>query len=339
MFKQALRIIAIILGLTLLGLTLLVFVTGRPPAPRPELIRLPEGIPPTPEGYATRPLMAIALYLGRVDLMEIPEQRLPDGVTEQLDVPYGSVNDRPLHVDIFRQKSQAAPQPAVLFIHGGAWSSGDKSLYHYYASRIAAKGFVCLCVEYRLSGEAAFPAAIHDVNRAIRWTRKHAADFSVDPDKLYLVGGSAGAHLALLAAYAPDNPALIGSGNTDTPGNVSGVFALYGPSSLTDPLMRDKTSVVRFLNVPYTKDPERYRLASPLAHLDPKDPPTVLVHGTLDAIVPVQQSDRLAQELRDMGHPYWYDRLDGWPHALDIARLPNERTLLLLERFLSGENL
>jgi acetyl esterase/lipase len=334
LFKQALRIIAIILGLTFMGLVTLVFVTGRPPAPRPDLVRLPEAFPEPPVGYATRPLMALALYAGRADLMEIPEERLPAGVTEELDVTYGSVNDRTLKLDVFRRAEEPSPVPGVIFVHGGAWSGGDKSLYHYYASRIAAEGYVGISVGYRLSGEAPFPAAAQDVHRAVRWVRKHAADYSIDPDRLYLVGGSAGAHLALLAAYAPDHPALKGPGLEDVSGAVSGVMALYGPADLTVLPVRDAPAVKQFLNVPFETDTKRYELASPLTHFDAGDPQTVVVHGTIDAIVPVTQSDRLVEKLKNSGHPYWYDRLDGWPHSLDVARLPNQRVLALLERFL-----
>lgn len=335
MLERVVRVLAFIIVVSLLGLGILVFVAGGPPPPRPDLVRLPGNFPPPPEGYRTRPLMTLAYHTGQVDLMKIPEQRLPDGVSEELNLIYGTVNDQPLKLDLFRRDSENKPVPGVIFVHGGGWSGGEKEMLHYYASRIAAEGYVGISVGYRTSGEAAFPAAIQDVNRAIRWTRKNAAQYNIDPGRLYLAGSSAGAHLALLAAYAPEKPELAGTGDLDVSSRVSGVVSLYGPSLLTAPNLRDNSAVRQFLNVSYEEDPQRYILASPLTHLDASDPPTVIVHGTIDAVLPVAQSDRLAEELQAINHPYWYDRLEGWPHSLDVARLPNERVLALLKRFLA----
>jgi acetyl esterase/lipase len=324
-----------ILLLAVLGTTAVVTLNGRAPAPRPDLVTAdPAGTPAPPPGYATPWLAFVDVGLGHIQPIPFDEP-VPSGITQQKDVEYGRLGDRPLVLDLYRPtSSEGMPVPGLLFVHGGAWAGGEKEIFHYYCLRFAERGYVVGTVGYRLAGEAKFPAAIEDVKCAIRWMRANAAPLGVDPNRIGIMGGSAGGHLALLAAYAPNDPALEGSGgHAGVSTAVQAVVSFYPPSDLTTDFTRHHDAVVGFLGAPYEEAPERYTLASPLHHLDAGDPPTLLIHGTVDNVVPVEQSDLLAEKLIALGIPYGYDRLEGWPHAMDAAQSVNDRCVALMADF------
>lgn len=328
---------ALALAATLAGGYLLLF-HGRTPAAPPGLVRLPEDAPPAPGGYPTMNAVYLMYALGRVELLDpSAEVAIPEGVSVTLDVEYGRVEERPLLLDLYQPAEQETPAPGLLFIHGGGWSSGNKRDYTYYTVRFAERGFVAATVAYRLRGEALFPAAIEDVKCAVRWMRANAEELGVDPERIVVIGGSAGGHLAMLAGYAPGHPELEGGGgHAGISSHVAAVVNLYGPTDLRVPEARESPTVQRFLGAGYDEAPERYALASPLAHLGPEAPPTLIIHGGIDTIVPVDQADRLAAALKAQGTPYWYDRPAGWPHTLDIVPEMNERVQWLILRFLDA---
>ncbi len=110
------------------------------------------------------------------------------------DVVYGDAGDRSLHLDIYRPQGRSL-RTAVVMAHGGGWSRGSKNMLVEHAKALAAEGFVAVPIEYRLTGEAHWPAQIHDLKRAIRWVRSHADALGFDPDRLCLEGHSAGAQI------------------------------------------------------------------------------------------------------------------------------------------------
>ena len=131
----------------------------------------------------------------------LPE--LPQGIRAYENVVYTHFNKTPfgprdLHVDIFRPDNDSV-YPAVIMIHGGGWNSGDRSLQVPMAQRIAKAGYVTIPVEYRLIPEALYPAGLHDIKTVVRWVRKNAKKYGVDPDRIAVSGCSAGAQLATLA--------------------------------------------------------------------------------------------------------------------------------------------
>jgi acetyl esterase/lipase len=224
--------------------------------------------------------------------------------------------------------------PGLIFIHGGGWKSGSKRDYKYYTLRFADRGYVAASIGYRFSQEAPFPAAVHDTKCAVRWMRENAAELGVDPDRIAVLGGSAGGYLAMMAGYSSDVSELEGEGGHEvTSSAVKVVVNLYGPSDLTVPRAYNEEVVQEFMGKLYAEDPDLYASASPLHHLDKNDPPTFIFQGTIDQIVPVSQADALAEKLIKLQVPYWYDRLDGWPHTMDVARVVNERVMTLLDSF------
>jgi len=328
-----LYLIAVVAGAAT-GVWYLFYSEPVPPA-RPDLVVLPEDAPPAPPGYPTLKALYLAYMLGRIPVIDafgnIP---VPEGVIEKTDIEYGRVGERALLLDLYYPDSLVEPAPGLVFIHGGGWQSGDKRDYKYYTTRYAQRGYVVATIGYRFKQEAPFPACVEDAKCAVRWMRANTEELSVDPDRIAVIGGSAGGYLSMMVGYSPDVPELEGNGgHAGVSSAVACVVNLYGPTDLTADMARAHGFVESFLDTTYEQDPDRFTLASPIHHLDATDPPTLIIQGTIDDIVPVAQADLLAERLRELGVHYWYDRLDGWMHTLDIVAPLNERVQWLMNAF------
>jgi acetyl esterase/lipase len=228
----------------------------------------------------------------------------------------------------------AKPPPVLLLIHGGGWSKGKKEDLAFYNIVFAELGYATASVQYRLSPGHRFPAAIQDVKCAMVWLKNNGEAMGFDASRMVLMGGSAGGHLALLAGYSQDS-ALECSG---TPGavdtRVAGIVNLYGVVDCTTPVAQEARQVLDFIGKPYPEAEAVYAQASPMHHLDKSDPPTLTFHGTIDELVPVSQADDLHVRLDELGIPNYYDRVEGWPHSMDLAQPINDRCRFIIERFL-----
>jgi acetyl esterase/lipase len=277
-----------------------------------------------------------AIALGKIKTIESPKE-MPPGVQLLTDVEFGKAGDRALRLDLYAPAKRSKPAPGLIFIHGGAWKGGNKDMYRPYAVRYAQRGSVVASISYRLSPEAPFPAAVEDAKCAVRWMRANADKYKVDPNHICVLGGSAGGHLAMMVGYSSDEKELEGSGGcAGVSSEVQAVVNIYGPCDLTAPGIRDADSVRQFLaEKKYDESPDLYEKASPLFHLTKDDPPTLILHGTLDSLVPISQSDRLAERLKQVGVPCVYDRLEGWPHVMDLAEIVFNRCVFFIDRFLA----
>jgi acetyl esterase/lipase len=299
-----------------------------------------DALPKPPTGFTDARLAVLAVTTGQVKpIQRVPE--VPAGVNVTPDVEYGNVGGRLLKLDLYQPESSASPAAGLLFIHGGAWAGGSKADYRYYGLLFAQKGYVVASVEYRLAGEQLYPAAIEDCKCAVRWMRAKAAEIGVDPGRIAAVGGSAGGHLSMMVGYSSDVPALEGKGGHEGISSaVQCVVNLYGPCDLTTDFVRKNEYANRvvknFLGKSIDDDLAAYQQASPITYLDAMDPPTLILHGTIDDVVPIDQGDELAAKLKELGVPYLYDRLPGWPHAMDIAQPVNDRCVWLMERFFAA---
>jgi len=309
---------------------------GRPPARRPDLVRLPENAPPAPRGYPTMNSIYAAYVLKRLDLLDPAfDWPVPPGVAERKDVEYGRVGDRPLLLDLYYPEALDHPLPGLLFIHGGGWVGGDKRDYKYYTVRYAQRGYVVATMGYRFADEAGFPACVEDAKCAVRWMRSQAEELRVDPDRIAVIGGSAGGYLAMMVGYSPEREEWNASGGHEgVSSSVAAVVDLYGPPDLTVPMAQTHPTVTGFLKTPYDQDPQLYASASPITHLDENDPPTLVIQGTLDDIVPVEFTDALVEKMQELNLPHCYARIDGWPHTMDAARPVNEYVQWLMNAFL-----
>lgn len=234
----------------------------------------------------------------------------PDGTRVLLGIPYAALpGARPLELDL-HLPAGPGPAPVVVFLHGGGWRLGSRhsggpafpgsTLFE----RVARAGIAVASVDYRLSGEAVWPAQLHDARAAVRWLRARAGELGVDPDRVAAWGESAGGHLAALLGLVTD-PALEGDvGITGPSGSVVAVAAWYPPTDLAgfagdagadpaDPATRE----AQLLGAPPSAVPQRAAQASPLSHVTAGAPPVLLLHGRADRFVPCVQSQRLAEAL------------------------------------------
>lgn len=302
------------------------------------LVKAFEGDPPAaPMGYPNSTTLYAAIKLGVVKLVDL-EAPVPDNVELKSDIEYGRVGERKLLLDLYSPKERHEKLPLLVFIHGGGWKGGKKEDYRIYTQNFATKGYVVASVGYRLSGEAKFPACVHDVKCAVRYLRSQAEVLGIDADRIGVVGGSAGGHLAMMVAYSSDVPELEGDGgHSGVSSSVRCVVNIYGPTNLNDDFVRTNAAanklVESFLGKPIAEAGDLLDRSSPGHYLDAKDPPTLILHGTIDDIVPIDQSDLLANKLAELKIPYAYDRLPGWPHTMDLAQAVNVRSTWLMEQF------
>lgn len=308
------------------------FIDSRPPARRPDLVRMPAELGPPPKGYPTENALIAAYLLNQAGLKMLdtldPEKpiEVPAGVTEETDIDYGRGGDTDLKLDLYSPTGLTAPVPGLILIHGGGWRSGHRQDYKFYTTRFAAHGYVAATVTYRLKEAGYFPNCVEDVKCAVRWMRENAERIHVDPDRIAVMGGSAGGHLAMMAGFSSDVPEFEGSGgHAGVSSAVQAVIDIYGPTDFTSGPNRNHRLVTGFLQGTYEELPDKFQKASPITYVDPSDPPTLIIHGTIDSLVPVRQSDLLAKKFQELGMDYWYDRMDGWPHAMDIANPVNRR--------------
>src|SRR3984957_15175233 len=238
-----------------------------------------------------------------------------DQIDIRRDVIFNEAAGRPLKLDIYKPKS-GGNGAAVLLLHGGGWSRGSKDMLAAHATALAEQGFVAIASEYRLTGEARFPAQIHDVKRAIRWVRGQAGELGFDANKLCLEGHSAGAHLVLLAAGTPDDARLDppeGAGGVS--GAVAAVAAVYPPVlfHLGEP-RASRGLAARSL--PGADDSEEWAaLASPIEHVTAALPPVMLLHGDADRFGPVSPSRRYEERVRAAGGKVDLHIFAGLPHG------------------------
>jgi acetyl esterase/lipase len=219
----------------------------------------------------------------------------------------------------------------VLLIHGGAWRQGDRKQLRGYGIALARRGFVCAAVEYRLSGEAKWPAQLHDVKAALRFVRSQSAQLGVDPAKISVSGNSAGGHLALLLAGTRNQPEFDGDGGH--PGvstDCAACIAFYPPTKLLQPQPGTPEGGLFAADV----DEAAVRLASPIEHARKDFPPTQLIHGNRDQIVPPRASLKMYEALSSAGAPVELHLYNGAPHGFDANRDLGRQCIELMALFL-----
>jgi acetyl esterase/lipase len=210
---------------------------------------------------------------------------VPDSVNANLDVVFQKGDNYELKLNLFTPKGSDKALPLVVMVHGGCWISGGRVDYNYYGVKLAGAGYATATVDYRVADQAPYPAAVNDVRNAIQWLKDHAKTYNVDPDRIALLGGSAGGHLVELIGYSANTPT---TQYPKGPGpKVKAVVAFYGWSDLTDPKVRDFYWNEAFLGKKYADAPDLYKEASPITHVSRQSPPTILLQGTIDSVVPM----------------------------------------------------
>jgi len=222
-----------------------------------------------------------------------------DKVIVQPDLVYGTGGGRELKLALISPRQGKGPFPAVVFVHGGGWRAGSPYHFSRQARILAENGYIGACIEYRLSAESTFPAAIEDVKCAVRWLRAHAAQYRVNGKKIAVSGGSAGGHLSLLAGTSGGVKELEGSGGWSEYSSRVQLVAAFNPACK----FAGKTMqpFVQFIGVPYVENPELYRRAEPASYIDSSDPPMLLLHATGDKTIPYAESVEFVSLLRAAG--------------------------------------
>jgi len=242
-----------------------------------------------------------------------PPQSTPGPVHENLS--YGVVNGETLLLDIFEPAANSDhPRPAVILIHGGGWTSFDKSTMRTLAQFLARSGFVAVPVDYRLFHDDAtrWPAQLDDVQRSVRWLRANAAKYTVAPDHIGAYGHSAGAQLAALLGMIDtrDNsdPALAKFSS-----RVQAVVDSSGPTEFSPgPKNGDQDKFLSsFFGADYAAHPEIWRDASPVDHVSKSNAPFLIIHGTHDDQVSIAQAQALYDKLKEAGADVKFVRLDS----------------------------
>jgi acetyl esterase/lipase len=216
--------------------------------------------------------------------------------------------------------------PVLLQVHGGGWTIGNKDQQGIpLMQHLAAKGWVCVAINYRLAPRDAFPAHVIDVKQAIAWIREHIASYGGDPDYIAITGGSAGGHLCALAALtANDREWQPGFEDADTSVQCAvphyGVYDFAGSTGIKSAsLMRDRFLGSRVLKTTWAESPEAFEAASPILRITPDAPDFFVLHGAHDTLVHVDQARLFVEKLRQVSkRTVVYAELPGAQHAFDV---------------------
>jgi acetyl esterase/lipase len=264
----------------------------------------------------------------------------PDPAGRDVDVLPGVIyaspaGFRPLCLDLYRPAAASAPAPLIVWIHGGAFEMGHRGLLPDFLAdarffeMLPGRGFAVAAIDYRLSGEARFPAQLHDVKAAIRWLRARAGELSLDGSRLAVWGESAGGHLAAMAGTTSGLPGMDGEvGIREGSSAVQAVVDWYGPTDfLAMDRQRPPTAVQthgdagspesRLIGAAVDTSPELVARANPCTYVRPGLPRFLIAHGTADRLVPFGQSGLLVEALRAAGIPVTFHPVEGADHVFD----------------------
>jgi acetyl esterase/lipase len=269
---------------------------------------------------------------------------LPESVVMEADVEYGKAGERSLKLDLLRPKDQGEKVlPVIVYIHGGGWSGGNKeSGRGMLASFVATGNYVGITVGYRLTGEAIWPAQVHDCKAAIRWIRANADKYHLDPKRIGAVGGSAGGHLVALLGVSGDVKELEGTcGNPGHSTRIHCVVDFCGPSDFPHFLEQKgaggEWAVKKLFGGAPSEHAKEAKDASPVSWVTKDAPPFLIVHGTEDATVPFAQGEAMASALEKAKVPVIFVRVEGAGHGgLNVAEVV-QRQKSFFERHLLGK--
>lgn len=239
-----------------------------------------------------------SLLLAGLSLLLVPSLakalRAADEVTFEEGIEYSNPDDQHLQLNLARPKQSEGKLPAVVCIHGGGFRAGDRKDYNGLCKKLAAHGYVAATVTYRLSPKFQFPAAVFDCKAAVRWMKANASKYNIDPERVAVLGGSAGGHLAQFLGVTGDVPRFEGDRSPGDPSSrVACVVNYYGPSDFTKSYGKSVDAAVvlpMWLGGGLQHAYHQHVLASPLNWVTPDAAPTLLLHGTQDQYVAFEQA-------------------------------------------------
>jgi len=216
-------------------------------------------------------------------------------------------------LDYYPSQVIGSKKPCVIVVHGGSWAGGDSKQLPELNSELAAKGYNVAAINYRLAPKYQTPAPIEDIKNAMAYLKKHSDELNIDTTKFVLLGRSAGAQIALLAAYTINDSTL------------KGVIDFYGPADMvwgysvpSNPLIMNSRKVMEeYIGGTYKQVPQKYFNCSPLEFVNRQSVPTLIIHGTNDVLVSPEHSRRLNLKLQQNGVKHYYLKLPWATHGFD----------------------
>ncbi|MGC4129364.1 MAG: alpha/beta hydrolase [Bergeyella sp.] len=227
------------------------------------------------------------------------EVKIPENYTRKLNIVYTKIDNWEGKLDLYYPSDKKVPTPLVINIHGGGWNHGSKESQTGFGS-FFKKGIAVANIEYRLESQGKAPAAVEDTKCALNYLIQNAEKFNIDTDKIIIMGSSAGAHLAMMAGFSGHNSVFDKNCPNEKKVKIFAVINKYGISDLAVPEMTKYKSARNWLG-DNVDDMSFVKSVSPLYYVNEKTPPTFIVHGNKDSIVPYSQSEELYKKLRSYG--------------------------------------
>ena len=277
--------------------------------------------------------------------------KLPDAIDAQLDLPYAGTQNPKQRLDLYlpKKRKNDGPLPVVAFVHGGGWRNGDKAGGRgRVLSYVGSGEFAGVSIGYRLSSEAKWPAQIHDCKAAIRWLKANAKNYHLAPDRIGVMGSSAGGHLVAMLGTTGNVRSLEGylGDHLDQNSRVACVVDEYGPTNFLT--MNDFPGKMNhnspnspeslLIGGPIQENKDKCGKAGPLMYVSKESPPFLIVHGTMDPLVPFNQSVILAEKLKTAGVPFILQEMTNGEHGRFRSEELARRQRLFFENHLLGRN-
>ena len=269
----------------------------------------------------------------------------PGGIKLQRDIAYAGTKNSRQMLDLLLPEKRVGekPLPVLAYIHGGGWRAGNKnSGARWIATHIQSGRVAGVSIGYRLSGEAQWPAQIHDCKAAIRWIRANAKKYNLDPNRIAVIGTSAGGHLVAMLGTSGGVKELEGKlgPHLDQSSRVQCVIDLFGPTALLQ--MGEKQNAPtsaesKLIGAPLQSAKAKSREASPMTHVTKGDSPYLIIHGDRDRLVPFNQSVIFHAALKKAGVESTLITVKNGGHGRFPREATDKRVQLFLERHFFGK--
>lgn len=277
--------------------------------------------------------------------IDIVEKFNLESIKEKNAITYCKIGDRKLLLDVFypKQKTKQRRQ-AIMIIHGGGWRSGNKNQHHPLAERLAELGYVTFTPEYRLSTEALYPAAVHDLKSALRWIHANAKKYNVDRSKIAVLGFSAGGQLATLMGTTVGNSSFEGnscnlnySSSINAVINLDGILSFVHPESGEGDDSKKPSAATLWFGYPKKDNPQLWEDASPIKHVSKNTPPTLFINSSVDRMHAGR--DDFIKILRKNNIYTEVKTFPDAPHSFPLFNPWFESTVKYIDEFLKAVNI
>src|SRR6187399_622864 len=291
------------------------------------------GFSQSTKGITSKPDTSYSLYSAYASTIKSnPEAKIVKethsiSIVEEMNITYCTIGSRKLVIDAFYPKKQSSNKRiAIIIVHGGGWRTGNRTLHYPLAQRLAELGYVCFTPEYRLSTEALYPAGVYDVKSSIRWVRKNAAKYNIDPNKIVVAGHSAGGELAAMMGATNNIASFEGDGcNKNISSKVNAVIDMDGllafihsESGEGDDSKRT-SAATNWFGYSKTENPESWKQGSPLTHIGPQTPPTLFInsnvarmHAGRDDYIKILNEYNTYTEIKYFDAPHSFVLFEPW---------------------------